>query len=173
FENITIEGEGGNAIRFDNNINSTITASISNCSFKNINAKADSNGRGGSAIFAQQRYYSQLIIDNNCQFIQCINNKGNGGAIYIDIDFNSLFQFKINDALIKDCQATADTTLDYPTGYGGGIFLTGSGDYDVSSPKFDLSGMKILGNTADKGGQSIYIIMSELQELCRIGTAGE
>ncbi|KAA6354775.1 MAG: hypothetical protein EZS28_049698, partial [Streblomastix strix] len=42
FENITIEGEGGNAIRFDNNINSTITASISNCSFKNINAKADS-----------------------------------------------------------------------------------------------------------------------------------
>ncbi|KAA6363528.1 MAG: hypothetical protein EZS28_040944, partial [Streblomastix strix] len=44
---------------------------------------------------------------------------------------------------------------------------------DDSSPKFDLSGMKILGNTADKGGQSIYIIMSELQELCRIGTAGE
>jgi hypothetical protein len=52
FEDITIEGEGGNAIRFENNANSRVTATITNCQFKNINAKADSNGRGGSAIFA-------------------------------------------------------------------------------------------------------------------------
>ncbi|KAA6386621.1 MAG: hypothetical protein EZS28_017852, partial [Streblomastix strix] len=173
FEGITIEGEGGNAIRFDNNANSRVTASITNCQFKNINAKADSNGHGGSAIFAELRDQSSLIIDSNCQFIQCINNKGNGGAIYIDIDFNSLYQFNINDALIKDCHATADTTLAYPTGYGGGIFLTGSGDFDISSPTLDLSGMNISGNAADKAGQSLYVASTELQKWCNQGTFGQ
>ncbi|KAA6377360.1 MAG: hypothetical protein EZS28_027113, partial [Streblomastix strix] len=173
FENINIQGEGGNAIRFENNQQQTFTARLTNCQFKNINAKADSNGRGGSALFAELIDQSSLIIDNNCQFIQCISNKGNGGALYIDINFNSLSEFKINDALIKDCQAIEDTTSTPPTGYGGGIFLTGTGDYDISSPpKLDFSGMRILGNTANKAGQSLYVVTSELQKWCNQGTLG-
>ncbi|KAA6394974.1 MAG: hypothetical protein EZS28_009498 [Streblomastix strix] len=166
FEDITIEGEEGNEIRFDNIEQSTFIATLTNCQIKNINANTDLNGRGGSVIFAQQRYYSQLTIGNNSQLIQCINNKENGGATYIDTEHASQFEFKITDILIKYYQATADTTLDYPIKYGRGIFLTGSGDFDISSPKLDLSRMRILGNTSDNAGQSLYVATRELQKWC-------
>jgi hypothetical protein len=69
-----------------------IEAKISNCQFKEITALAD-QWRGGSAIYA---YFSNgissdscgtsgnnlLVIDNNCLFYRCVNNKGNGGAIF-------------------------------------------------------------------------------------------
>ncbi|KAA6353332.1 MAG: hypothetical protein EZS28_051141, partial [Streblomastix strix] len=95
------------------------------------------------------------------------------GGIYGSIDLTSQFQFVINDALIKQCQAKSDSTSTYPTGYGGGIFLTGSGDYDVQSNSLNFKGINISDNSANNGGQSIYIIMSKLKEWCRYGTAGE
>ncbi|KAA6356523.1 MAG: hypothetical protein EZS28_047950, partial [Streblomastix strix] len=99
---------------------------------------------------------------------------GNGGAIYIEIDFTSQFEFKIIDALIQQCEAKSNTSRDVPpTGYGGGIFLTGNGDYDISSKRLDLKGMKIYGNSADKAGQSLYVAMTQLAEWCRTGIAGE
>ncbi|KAA6329054.1 MAG: hypothetical protein EZS28_053647, partial [Streblomastix strix] len=147
FENINIEEYGGNAIRLENNGNSKVISTITNCEFNNINSIGDSNGQGGSALFAQLRDQSSLIIDNNCQFIQCISTNGNGGALYIDIDFESQFEFKINDGLIKECQSLSTETTD-GTGYGGGIFLTGNGNYNAQSEKLDLHGMKILDNSA-------------------------
>ncbi|KAA6398466.1 MAG: hypothetical protein EZS28_006004 [Streblomastix strix] len=175
FEEINIEGSSGNAIRLENNANSRITATITNCQFNNIKSIGDSNGQGGSALFAKLRDQSSLIIDNNCQFIQCISNKGNGGALFIDIDFESEFEFKINDGLIKDCHALSEQSgsENSLSGYGGGIFLTGNGDYNAQSEKLDLHGMKILDNSASNSGQSLFVAMTQLKELCRYGINGQ
>ncbi|KAA6400670.1 MAG: hypothetical protein EZS28_003797 [Streblomastix strix] len=174
FSNIQIQLKGGNAIRILNNGSQPITATIKGCQFNNINSIGDSNGRGGSAIYMENKHGSKVIIEDSCQFYKCIIDKGNGGAIYIDIDFTSEFIFNIKDALIKECQAITDTSKDLPpTGYGGGIFLTGSGDYDPSSQKLNLKGMKIYNNSASSGGQSLYVIMSRLIEWCQFGMLGE
>ncbi|KAA6367987.1 MAG: hypothetical protein EZS28_036486, partial [Streblomastix strix] len=134
----------------------------------------DSNGRGGSAIYMENKFGSILIIEESCQFYECIIEKGNGGAIYIDIDFTSQFEFNISDALIQECQTKSDTTKDLPpTGYGGGIFLSGNGEYDPSTKRLDLKGMKIHGNSADKSGQSLYVVMTSVEEWCKYGIAGE
>ncbi|KAA6361389.1 MAG: hypothetical protein EZS28_043084, partial [Streblomastix strix] len=130
FENINIEEQGGNAIRILNSGSYPISATIKGCQFNNISCIGDSNGRGGSAIYMENKHGSKLLIDDQCQFYQCIVDKRNGGAIYIDIDFDSEFEFKINDATIQNCQAITNTSSTFPTGYGGGIFLTGSGNYD-------------------------------------------
>ncbi|KAA6370297.1 MAG: hypothetical protein EZS28_034176, partial [Streblomastix strix] len=173
FQNIIIEGAGGNAIRIMNSGSNPITATISNCQFTNINSVGDSNGRGGSAIYMENKYGSKLLIEDSCKFQKCIIDKGNGGAICIDIDFETQFEFKINNALIQECEAKVNSSSTYQTGYGGGIFLTGSGDYDSSSKRLDLKGMKIYNNIADKSGQSLYVVMAKLAEWCQYGIAGE
>ncbi|KAA6385405.1 MAG: hypothetical protein EZS28_019068 [Streblomastix strix] len=173
FQNIDIENEGGNVIRLLNEDKSNFTAIFQQSQFINISAISDSNGKGGSAIYADIRFKSQIIIEDGCQFMHCICNRGNGGAIYIDVGFTAQFEFQIKDALIKECQAKADTTSSYPTGQGGGIFLAGYGDYDPQSNSLNFKGLNISNNSADNEGQSIYIIMSKLKEWCRYGTAGE
>ncbi|KAA6342173.1 MAG: hypothetical protein EZS28_052410, partial [Streblomastix strix] len=158
FENIDIEKKGGNAIRLVNSGSYPITATIKGCQFNNINSIGDSNGRGGSAIYMENKHGSKLVIDDSCLFYKCITDKANGGAIYVDIDFTSEFEFKINSATVKECQIKIDTSKDLPpTGYGGGIFITGDGNYDPSTKRLDLSGMQILDNSAEKSGQSLYV----------------
>ncbi|KAA6384424.1 MAG: hypothetical protein EZS28_020049, partial [Streblomastix strix] len=174
FSNINISSKGGNAIRILNSGSQPITSTIKGCQFNNISSIGDSNGRGGSAIYMENKYGSKLIIEESCQFYKCIIDKGNGGAIYIDIDFTSQFEFKINNSIIQECETKSDISKDLPpTGYGGGIFLTGSGDYDPSTLRLNLKGMKIYNNTADTSGQSLYVAMTKLAEWCRTGTSGE
>ncbi|KAA6357367.1 MAG: hypothetical protein EZS28_047106 [Streblomastix strix] len=105
--------------------------------------------------------------------MHCVCNRGNGGAIYIEVDLTTQFEFQIKDALIKECQAKTNITSSYPTGYGGGIFLSGIGDYDPYSNSLNFKGLNISNNSVDNRKQSIYIIMSKLKEWCRYGTAGE
>ncbi|KAA6394043.1 MAG: hypothetical protein EZS28_010429 [Streblomastix strix] len=174
FENIEISSEGGNAIRMVDSASNPIVATINACEFNNISSIGDSNGRGGSAIYMESKHGSKLIIDESSKFTKCIVDKGNGGAIYIETDFDPEFEFKINDALIQECKAIADTTKDIPpTGYGGGIFITGTGDYNPSTEGLDLHGMNISGNTATKGGQSLYVVMTKLPSWCRYEQSGE
>ncbi|KAA6386853.1 MAG: hypothetical protein EZS28_017622, partial [Streblomastix strix] len=68
------------------------------------------------------------------------------------------------DALIQECNAKENTSSSSPTGYGGGIFLTGSGDYDSSTNRLDLRGMAIFENIAEIAGQSLYVAMTQLAE---------
>ncbi|KAA6324022.1 MAG: hypothetical protein EZS28_054241, partial [Streblomastix strix] len=58
-------------------------------------------------------------------------------------------------------------------GYGGGIFLTGNGNYNAQSEKLDLHGMKILDNSASNSGQSLFVAISKLKEWCRYGINGD
>ncbi|KAA6308746.1 MAG: hypothetical protein EZS28_056633, partial [Streblomastix strix] len=55
----------------------------------------------------------------------------------------------------------------------GGIFLTGSGDYDSSTNRLDFRGMRINFNTAEIAGQSLYVAMTKMKEWCRTGKAGQ
>ncbi|KAA6380362.1 MAG: hypothetical protein EZS28_024111, partial [Streblomastix strix] len=173
FQNINISSQGGNAIRILNNGSYLITSTIKGCQFNNISSIGDSNGLGGSAIYMESKHGSKLIIEDSCQFYKCIIDKGNGGAIYIDIDFTSQFLFNINDALIQECIAKESSSSSSPTGYGGGIFLTGSGDYDPSTNRLDLKGMRIFGNIAEIAGQSLYVAMTKVAEWCQRGSTGE
>ncbi|KAA6379683.1 MAG: hypothetical protein EZS28_024790 [Streblomastix strix] len=165
FSNIQIQSKGGNAIRILNNGPQPIISNIKGCQFNNISSIGDSNGRGGSAIYMENKFGSILIIEESCQFYECIIEKGNGGAVYIDIDFSSQFEFKINNSIIYECIAKETTSKNLPpTGYGGGIFLSGNGEYDPSTKRLDLKGMKIYNNSADKSGQSLYVVMINLAE---------
>ncbi|KAA6344035.1 MAG: hypothetical protein EZS28_052265, partial [Streblomastix strix] len=130
FQNIQIQSKGGNAIRILNNGSQPIISNIKGSQFNNINSIGDSNGRGGSAIYMENKF--------------------------------------------GKCQTKSDTSKDLPpTGYGGGIFLTGNGEYNPSTKRLNLKGMKIYGNSADKAGQSLYVAMTQLAEWCRTGIAGE
>jgi hypothetical protein len=50
----------------------------------------------------------------------------------------------------------------------GGIFLTGTGDYNPSINIIDLHGMKINGNgnKATTGGYSLFVVIKGIIELC-------
>ncbi|KAA6331406.1 MAG: hypothetical protein EZS28_053389, partial [Streblomastix strix] len=93
FENIQIDQKGGNAIRIENNGSNPITATLNSCEFTNINSIGCSSGEGGSSIYMESKHGSKLVIDGPSKFQKCIIDKGNGGAIYADIDFSSEFEF--------------------------------------------------------------------------------
>ncbi|KAA6378369.1 MAG: hypothetical protein EZS28_026105 [Streblomastix strix] len=162
-----------------------------NCVFKNCSC--EQSGGGLSAICSS--IYSSIQVTGELKFIKCQSRFGGGlyvsgmislqnnnyfrkcqsslgGGMYLDIDFTRNQQLVISNTIIIDCQAKDDDLQTNPTGYGGGIFLTGNGDYDALTEGLDLSGIRISGNTADKAGQSLYVVMTKLAEWCRYGTAG-
>ncbi|KAA6398520.1 MAG: hypothetical protein EZS28_005958 [Streblomastix strix] len=168
FEDITIEGEGGSAIRIENDQENSFDATIEGTQFNNINSTGDESGQGGSAIYVQIREDCSLVIDDSCEFNDCVIESGNGGALYVDIDYSKNFQFKIKDATFRHNRALKHSSKDVPpSGYGGVIFLTGTGDYDVESEQIDLGGMKSDSNSADNGGNNIYIVMPQLEQFCQ------
>ncbi|KAA6313021.1 MAG: hypothetical protein EZS28_055825, partial [Streblomastix strix] len=137
------------------------------------------NGGDGGAIYAKIEQNSSLEISEGVIFEQCETKQstqsqkgGRGGAIYIDINFGSLVSFAIKDGLFSKCKATSLLTNTL-SGFGGGIFIAGSGDYSVQSKRLDLKGMKIDLNTATQGGQTLYVVMNKLKEWCNYGIAGE
>ncbi|KAA6387554.1 MAG: hypothetical protein EZS28_016919, partial [Streblomastix strix] len=71
-------------------------------------------------------------------------------------------------ALIQECVAKAESIQSYPTGYGGGIFVTGSGEYDAPTLKLNLECMNIFENIADSGELSLYVVMTKVKE-CSTG----
>ncbi|KAA6311070.1 MAG: hypothetical protein EZS28_056197, partial [Streblomastix strix] len=158
----------GSAIRIENDQENSFTATIEGTQFNNISSTGEVSGQGGSAIYAQIREDCSLIIDDSCEFNDCVIESGNGGAIYVDIDYSKNFQFKIKDATFRHNKALKHNSVEIPpSGYGGVIFLTGTGDYDVDSNQIDLSGMKSDSNIGDNGGNNIYIVMPQLEEFCQ------
>ncbi|KAA6388137.1 MAG: hypothetical protein EZS28_016336 [Streblomastix strix] len=140
---------------------------INGCQF--INCAASQYGGGIAFQFYNN---SKLVFNNSCLFYKCFCQEC-GGAIYASINYSLPFLFNINDTVIQECIAKENTSSSSPTGYGGGIFLTGSGDYNPSKESLDFRGMKINRNYADCGGQSLYIVMPNIIQWCKSGIAGE
>ncbi|KAA6378991.1 MAG: hypothetical protein EZS28_025482, partial [Streblomastix strix] len=141
---------------------------VNNTKFKNCNSE-----RNGGGIYTTIQAEGQLILDNLCELSQCKSN-GNGGGIYATVDFTTQCTFIIKDAFIHDCKALNNTSLSYPeSGFGGGIFLGGSKNYNPSSKLIDLHGMKINGNKADKFGNSLFVAIPKVVEWCQYGILGE
>ncbi|KAA6373629.1 MAG: hypothetical protein EZS28_030844 [Streblomastix strix] len=158
----------GGAIYVENNL-AEAYITLSHTQF--IECQAQSGG----GLYAKITLGGQITIENSCQFIQCTAQYGNGGGIYVELPTmqNSLTSFVIRDALIQNCQAITSASDLKSTGYGGGIFIGKLGTYVASTQALDLKGMKIYGNSAIQGGQSLYVIMLNLQEWCEYGLLGE
>ncbi|KAA6358014.1 MAG: hypothetical protein EZS28_046459, partial [Streblomastix strix] len=133
-------------------------------------------GKNGGGIYSNNER-GDYQIGQSCSFTECQSVIGNGGGLYMSII--SLGKFIVAPGtLFKDNQArnVSDTiktppTNPPPTGYGGGIFLyTGDtgylGDSFPTTTNFDLSGALYYNNTADNGGQSLYVVSLSLNELC-------
>ncbi|KAA6330476.1 MAG: hypothetical protein EZS28_053495, partial [Streblomastix strix] len=108
---------------------------------------------GGLSIISN--YGGLFIIENSCIFKECKATSGNGGGIYLNLDYEYSDQasFIIRDALIQNCQAVASASATPPTGFGGGIFICINGNDVPPSMSLDLKGMKIYNNSATQGGQ--------------------
>ncbi|KAA6374462.1 MAG: hypothetical protein EZS28_030010, partial [Streblomastix strix] len=164
---------------------------IINSTFENIEQSSSGNG---AVINAELRSGSLLSINESSSFINCISgtNGGgiystisggsielneitinecsapNGGAIYVNIDFTTQFTFVVIDSLFFNCKAKVNSSLQYfESGFGAGIFVAGRGNYDILSNALDLRGMKFYNNSADKSGQTLFVVMSSLQDLCK------
>ncbi|KAA6365015.1 MAG: hypothetical protein EZS28_039458, partial [Streblomastix strix] len=117
-----------------------------------------------------------FVIENSCIFKECNAIAGNGGGIYLNLEFGLTNQtsFIIRDALIQNCQAVSSASSSSDsTGFGGGIFIGEQGYAVPPLMSLDLKGMKIYGNSASSGGQSLYVVMDKLQQWCEYGLLGE
>ncbi|KAA6387372.1 MAG: hypothetical protein EZS28_017102, partial [Streblomastix strix] len=127
----------------------------------------------GGAVFANISNQGKLILNSQCQFYQC-ESYGNGGGIYVQMDFTTQSQFVINGAIFKQCRSfSSKISSNLKSGYGGGIFLTGTGDFNQQSELLDLRGMKIYQNSALNNGQSVFVVMANVVEWCQQGILGE
>ncbi|KAA6380206.1 MAG: hypothetical protein EZS28_024268, partial [Streblomastix strix] len=150
-------------------INSNANIEINNATFTNCSCE-----QSGGGLLANIQSGGQLILDKSCEFYQCESHM-NGGGIYIWMNF-ALCSFIIKNAYFHDCKSlnSLNITLNYSqSGFGGGIFLSGYGEYDPTSKLIDLHGMQIYNNTADKFGQSLFVVMAQVVELCQYGILGE
>ncbi|KAA6379952.1 MAG: hypothetical protein EZS28_024522 [Streblomastix strix] len=130
--------------------------------------------KSGGGLFADIRNGGSVILDEQCEIINCSGSEGNGGGIYANINFTSQqCIFKINDAIIQYCKANLNSQSTLRTGYGGGLFICGDGNYDASTNYLDFHGLKIFNNSADSKGQSMYIAIPKVAEWCQSGILGE
>ncbi|KAA6376549.1 MAG: hypothetical protein EZS28_027922 [Streblomastix strix] len=143
---------------------------VNNMKFNKCNSQ-----NSGGGIYAYIDDGGQLILDKSCELYLCESN-WNGGGIYIQIDFIEQCKFAINDAYIHECKAlnSTNTSLSFSYyGFGGGIFLGVVEYYDPSTELIDLHGMKIYNNSADKFGQSLFVVMIQIEDFCQYGILGE
>ncbi|KAA6396983.1 MAG: hypothetical protein EZS28_007493 [Streblomastix strix] len=136
----------------------------------------------GGGIYLE--YYSSSLEFIDTTFFNCSAEYYGGGMCIKCYSKNSIFTITSNSIIFKECSAIrgggiyidlaiSNQSLSYPTGFGGGIFLVGYGDYDVLSNRLDFKGMKIFNNSATNGGQNLYVVMTKLQEWCQYGNKGE
>ncbi|KAA6333930.1 MAG: hypothetical protein EZS28_053113, partial [Streblomastix strix] len=158
FDNCQSQNQGGGLFLICNGAESNIQVS-GHLNFDNCSAYSS-----GGGLHLHISLGGSIILDNKCDFLKC--KSGNGGAMYLDINFEEYQAFQIKDILIQECYALINTESSFysQSGFGGGIFITGTGVYDISSKMLDFSKMKTYGNSADKAGQSLYVAMPNVIE---------
>ncbi|KAA6361251.1 MAG: hypothetical protein EZS28_043222, partial [Streblomastix strix] len=77
----------------------------------------------GGGIYSQIDGTGKLTIKDSCSFTSCSSTGGNGGGIYIDIDFSTQSQISVQSTRFEYCQALNPQISDINKGYGSGIFI--------------------------------------------------
>ncbi|KAA6393977.1 MAG: hypothetical protein EZS28_010491 [Streblomastix strix] len=139
--------------------------SISSTLYQNCSSET-----GGGGLLASVLSRSQLVI-SSCQFIRCSSFQGNGGGIYIILECSSNCSFIIIDTIVQECKVSKGSF--YQSGFGGGLHIEGLGDYKPQYELIDLRGLKIYNNSAEIGGQSLFVAMTKVVEWCQYGILGE
>ncbi|KAA6395005.1 MAG: hypothetical protein EZS28_009472, partial [Streblomastix strix] len=66
-------------------------------------------GSNGGGIYSIISSGGTLTIKESCSFMNCISQYGNGGGIYIDIEFSSQSIISIEDCIFSHCSAIDST----------------------------------------------------------------
>ncbi|KAA6370255.1 MAG: hypothetical protein EZS28_034218, partial [Streblomastix strix] len=104
------------------------------------------------------------------------NEGGSGGGMYIYFDIYYPSSFLPQELIIHECRAIINTDPEYlhQSGFAGGFFLCSRySGYPLSTDQLNFRGLKAYGNVAENYGQSLYVVMNYVKELCRLGLNGE
>jgi hypothetical protein len=87
-------------------------------------------------------------------FSECKSIRGNGGAMYIDIDFTTQSKIELTETTFTNCESIESTppSSTTPYGFGGAIFLTTEGKYDPQKNGEALKGALFDSNSASNLG---------------------
>ncbi|KAA6332404.1 MAG: hypothetical protein EZS28_053280, partial [Streblomastix strix] len=110
----------------------------------------------------------KITISESTVFQNCQSISGNGGGIYIDIDLIIGSYIKILQAQFAQCQSYNTTIPNQRAGYGSGIFMI-INNWANELDGIDLRGAEYINCFADQGDKGLFIVMSDLQYLCRLG----
>ncbi|KAA6386594.1 MAG: hypothetical protein EZS28_017879, partial [Streblomastix strix] len=128
------------------------------------------NGINGGGIYSIIDAGGKLIMKDSCSFSECTSINGNGGGIYVNIDFSSESQILLQGSTFTLCQAFNSSDNDIHKGYGSGIFASCI-NWDNINNGIDLSGIKYITCSADQGDKGLFIIMNKLRQFCRFGSS--
>ncbi|KAA6350539.1 MAG: hypothetical protein EZS28_051887 [Streblomastix strix] len=142
FSDIEIIGFGGNLLRFESNTQPTLSsviAAITECQFTDINTQGDNEQRGGSAIYAEIGDQGQLSIIGPSEFINCVCNGGNAGALFAQLDSTGLLIID-GSVLFKECNSMVNSDNG---GRGGSLYLDFTEDstynFSIGYQRYDIS----------------------------------
>ncbi|KAA6362920.1 MAG: hypothetical protein EZS28_041553, partial [Streblomastix strix] len=127
---------------------------------------SECSGLNGGGIYSSIDGTGKLTIKDSCSFTSCSSTDGNGGGIYIDIDFSTQSQISVQSSTFDSCFALNLINSNIHKGYGSGIFISCI-NWDNINNGIDLSGSQYIDCGSDQGDKGLFIIMNELRELCR------
>ncbi|KAA6375985.1 MAG: hypothetical protein EZS28_028487, partial [Streblomastix strix] len=153
FSDVNIIGIGGNIIRLKSSSStlSPITATVTECEFKNIQTNGDSFGVGGAAIYSEIGQGGSLKVIGPSIFTSCVSTSGDGGAIYTKLEKDG--QFIIDGKVqFSDCNSIQVSNRG---GRGGSLYLNLSQD---STYNFTIGKLtQFSDNKASLKGRDFFI----------------
>jgi hypothetical protein len=88
------------------------------------------SAKNGGAIYSSLNEGASMIIKDSSSFLECNSIIGNGGALYINIDFTTQSKFELTGTTFSSCESLDSippSSSASPFGFGGAIFLTAEG----------------------------------------------
>ncbi|KAA6388693.1 MAG: hypothetical protein EZS28_015780, partial [Streblomastix strix] len=112
------------------------------------------SGLNGGGIYSTISGSGKLTIKDSCSFTSCSSTCGNGGGIYIDIDFSTQSQILVQSTKFEFCQALNPQISDINKGYGSGIFISGI-NWDNINNAINLGQVEYNNCKADQGDKGL------------------
>ncbi|KAA6398537.1 MAG: hypothetical protein EZS28_005937, partial [Streblomastix strix] len=126
------------------------------------------SGYNGGGIYTSIEQSGKFIIKESSYFTNCRSTNGNGGGIYVNIDFTIQSQISVQSTSFDSCQALNPYISNIHRGFGSSIFISGI-NWDSINNGINLGQVEYINCEADQGDNGLFIVMNELRELCRLG----